>query len=88
MTRHRGTHPPRRWARLRAIFALYRFQRADVPMLLFVLSPIIGLALGAPYWWWVAAPVFWFVVGKVWARTIDRKLNDELERQNRSNPEL
>ena len=40
----------------------YQLNRADVPALLFVVSPVIGLALDAPLLWWVFAPLFWALV--------------------------
>jgi hypothetical protein len=37
----------------------YHFHRSDVPLLLFALSPIFGLILDAPLWWWLIMPLFW-----------------------------
>ena len=40
----------------------HQLNRADVPALLFVLSPVVGLALDAPPLWWALAPLFWAFV--------------------------
>jgi hypothetical protein len=40
----------------------YRFQRADVPLFLLMLTPIIGAALHVDWYWYPLAGLFWLVL--------------------------
>lgn len=51
----------------------YVFVRSDIPALLFLLTPVIGLALSAPLWWYAFSLVFYALLAIAAGYRLTRK---------------